>query len=248
MGKISAFGTVFNFGTAQVETATVIGTITGNGNARVILTADGMTGSAITTDVAVVSPDTADTVATKIRAALALVANIVAYFYIGGSGAQVVLTRKAAAAVDATMNIDINNESCTGLTDAPTSTTTIAGVAYAAVAYVTNISGPGLAADTQDVTSHDSTSGWEEQVITILRSGEVSIDLIYDPNAASISAAAGLIDKVENKALGIFQLTFPGPYTWTFSGYATSFEPGAPVDGALTATVKIKITGAPTLV
>jgi hypothetical protein len=53
--------------------------------------------------------------------------------------------------------------------------------AFAPVAYVTNIGGPGLALDVEDVTSHDQATAWEEVVPTILRSGEVSIDLVFDP-------------------------------------------------------------------
>ena len=59
------------------------------------------------------------------------------------------------------------------------------------IAAVSNISGPGLSLDTEDVTTHDSASGWEEVVGTILRSGEVSLDLVYDPNAATHKYASG---------------------------------------------------------
>jgi hypothetical protein len=43
---------------------------------------------------------------------------------------------------------------------------------YNLVANVTNIGGPSLALDVEDVTSHESTGGWEEVVATILRTGE----------------------------------------------------------------------------
>ncbi len=117
-----------HIGTAQVETATVVGTITGSGDATVITTAAGMAGSPITTAVAVLENDTAAQVATKIRAALNLDANIAAMFAIGGTGANVVLTRFIAAANDGTLNVSIDNGTCTGLTAAPTSANTTAGV------------------------------------------------------------------------------------------------------------------------
>lgn len=118
-------------GTKQVETATVVGTITGAGNATAILTAAGMTGSPITTQVPVALADTASIVAGKIRAALAGVANIAAWFTIGGAGALIVLTAKLAAADDQTMNLDVDNGTCTGLTDEPTSVHTTPGAAGA---------------------------------------------------------------------------------------------------------------------
>jgi len=116
-------------GTAQVETATVVGTITTAGNATVIVTASGMTGTPVTLTVAVALNDTATLAAGKIRAAMALDAGIAAWFYIGGTGADIVLTRKTAAANDATVNISIANNTCAGITDDTTSADTTAGVA-----------------------------------------------------------------------------------------------------------------------
>jgi predicted secreted protein len=118
------------------------------------------------------------------------------------------------------------------------------------IAQVSNISGPGLSLDTQDVTSHDSTGGWEEVVGTILRSGEISLDLVYDPNAATHkNASGGLLYDLAQRASTTCSIVFPSSatVTWSFTAYVTGFETSAPVDGALTATVKLKITGQPTL-
>jgi hypothetical protein len=120
-----------------------------------------------------------------------------------------------------------------------------------AIGQVSNISGPGLKLDTQDVTTHDSSSGWEEVVGTILRSGEVKLDIVYDPNLATHkNAAGGLIADLISKTPQTYNLVFPSSpaATWSFSALVTGFEPGAPSDGALTASVTLKITGAPTLV
>lgn len=119
-------------GQLQIETATVLGTVTGSGNATVVVTAAGMTGSPITLSVAVLNGDTPAVVAGKIRTAMAANANIAAWFSIGGSGADIVLTRIAAAANDATMNISIDNGTSTGLTTAATSTNTLGGTAQVA--------------------------------------------------------------------------------------------------------------------
>lgn len=248
MAKQAAFGTSLGIGTRQVETATVVGTVTLGGNATVIVTAAGMTGTPITTNVAVLLNDTPDTVAQKIRTALALVANIVAKFAVGGSGPYVQLTRLIAAASDATLNISVANGTCTGLTDDTTSDTTTAGVANAVIAAVRSISGPGLSLDTEDVTTHDSTEAWEEVVATILRTGEVALEIVYDPAAATHSATAGLLDYLENGKEGFFTLTFPDTTAWLFPGYVIGFEPDAPHDGALTANVTLKISGKPTIV
>lgn len=122
------------------------------------------------------------------------------------------------------------------------------GTAYA---QAKSISGPGMSLDTEDVTSHDSTGAWEEVVGTILRSGEISMDIVYDPAHATHKYAAGgvIYDFVQRTAIAL-TLVFPdaATTTWSFNALVTGFEPQGPVDGALTATVKFKLTGQPTLV
>lgn len=120
-------------GVAQVETATVIGTIgaAGAGDVEVIVTAAGMNNTPKTVGVAVANNDTAAQVAGKIRTALQADADIghtdTGFFVVTGSDAQVVLTAKAQAANDATMNISIDNDTSSGLTPSPTSANTTAG-------------------------------------------------------------------------------------------------------------------------
>ena len=113
--------------TKQVETGTVIGTITQSGNASVTVTAFGMGNSPKTIPVAVTLSDTASIVGGLIRTALAFDSDIAAMFLVSGTGANVVLTKHLAAANDSTLNIAIDNGTCTGLTAAPTSTNTLAG-------------------------------------------------------------------------------------------------------------------------
>ena len=114
------------------------------------------------------------------------------------------------------------------------------GVTYA---QVTNISGPGLSLDTQDVTSHDSAGAWEEVVGTILRSGEITLEIVYDPaNATHKYAAGGLLYDLVSRTAIALSLVFPGAVTWSFNALVTGFEPSAPVDGALTASVTLKLT------
>lgn len=119
------------------------------------------------------------------------------------------------------------------------------------IAGVKNISGPSLSLDTEDVTSHDSTEYWEEVVGTILRSGEISLDIVYDPVAATHKyAAGGLLHDLASRTLVAYTLIFPddATTTWSFNALVTGFEPTGAVEGALTATAKLKISGKPTLV
>lgn len=113
--------------TQQVETATVIGTVTGTGNATVTVTSRDITGSPLAVSVAVTNGDTASVVGGLVRTALAFNQYVSAQFLISGTGANVVLTSHIARANDTTLNIAIANDTCTGLTAAPNSTNTTAG-------------------------------------------------------------------------------------------------------------------------
>jgi predicted secreted protein len=117
------------------------------------------------------------------------------------------------------------------------------------IAQVKSVSGPGIKLDTVDVTTHDSTGGWEEVVGTILRSGEVKLELEYDPATATHkNAADGLIAIMIGKVAHSFTLSWPdAATTWVFNALVTGFEPSAPHDKDLSATVTLKVSGAPTI-
>ena len=118
-------------GVLQVETATVIAAAgaTTAGDATVIVIAANLAESPLTLPVALsLADNTASLIATKIRAALNASGEISAIFTVGGTGANVTLTAKIAIANDTTLNISIANGTCDGITAAPTSTSTTAGV------------------------------------------------------------------------------------------------------------------------
>jgi len=138
--------TSWTAGTAQVETATAAGTVSGTGNASVVVTSTGMTGSPLTVSVPVTSGDTASVWAGKVRTALAANATIAARFTVSGTTTSIVLTRKPLVSytlngssvpvytsTDASLNIALDNGTSTGITPASTSTETTAGTATAGV-------------------------------------------------------------------------------------------------------------------
>jgi len=117
---------------------------------------------------------------------------------------------------------------------------------FTKIAKVTNIGGPSLSLDTGDTTDHDSVDGWEEVMATILRSGEVSLELSFLPGNAGHK---GLISDMTNRVLRNFKIVFPDTdtTTWSFSGFVVGFDPSAPHDNKLEATVTIKPSGKPIL-
>jgi len=118
-------------GTAQVETATVVGTIAadGAGNANVVVTGALIAGSPLLVEVAVANDDTAAQVGGKIRTALGLVSAITDEYTISGADENIILTCDTTTGNDSTLNISIDNGTCSGLTAAPESVATVAGVA-----------------------------------------------------------------------------------------------------------------------
>jgi len=133
--------TAFVVGVAQVETATAAGTVTATGDASVIVTSAGMTGSPLTILVPVANGDTPTVWAGKVRTVLTANATIAARFTVGGSTTAISLTRLPAtvggtsiySANDTTLNIALANGTSTGITTASTSANTTAGVATSGV-------------------------------------------------------------------------------------------------------------------
>lgn len=248
MSKYPAFGVTLDAGIQQVETAVVVVTTITAGNSDWILTAAGMTGTPITTVVALANDDSADTVATKAAAEMNNDSDITDMFKVVANGPNIIITRIVAAANDGTLNLAYADDTSGGLTDDATSNDTIAGVAAVEIAAVTNFDGLALSLDTADVTTHDQATAFEEAVGTILRTGELTLAIIYDPAGATHKASAGgVIYRLENKQYTWFDFTFVSTFNWTFSGFVTAFKPTAPVGDSLTASVTIKITGPPVL-
>lgn len=110
------------------------------------------------------------------------------------------------------------------------------------IAGVRDISGPSMALSTVDATAHDSTDGFREFVPGLADGGEVSFELVFDPKAADHEY---LHDALAGRTEESFQLIFTdtGDTEYHFDGYVTAFEPGAPVEGFISANVTIKVTG-----
>jgi hypothetical protein len=127
-------------GTRQVETATGVGTVTGAGNVRVILTASGMDLNPLALDVPVTLGQTASQWMATVRHYFSTTPQVQMYFAVSGSGADMILTRRSPyAANDSTLNISIGGTgtTATGITAVPTSVNTTAGVAFSQMNEIT---------------------------------------------------------------------------------------------------------------
>jgi hypothetical protein len=150
-------------GTLQKETATATGTITATGNARVTITSANFSTSTKfrVISVPVQLNDTPTAWANKVRGALNANEDIIALFNIDGQNREITLTNKRARAQDATLNIALENDTCTGISPALTSVNTQAGT----------VSSSELISDVYTPTAHipsfDGTS--EIKIVGMLR-------------------------------------------------------------------------------
>lgn len=110
------------------------------------------------------------------------------------------------------------------------------------IAQRVSISGPSRQVGTVETTNLDSTTKTYRP--TILDNGELSLDIEFDPDDAT---HISLEDLMTTPAVSTWALVFADatPSTYSFSGILTGFEIGGmEVEGNLTASLTIKLTGA----
>ena len=116
---------------------------------------------------------------------------------------------------------------------------------FTTIAAIRDIAGPTLALNTVEVSTRDSA--WRKFAATMIDGGEVTFDIVYDPDTATHGEAAlgGLVYALEQRRREQFKLSFADstPATATFYGFVTRFQPKTPMDGAQTADVTLKIDG-----
>jgi len=124
------------------------------------------------------------------------------------------------------------------------------GGSFTTLAQVLDLSGPEFSVDTEETTNQSSAGGYEEFIPTIKRSGNVSFDLLFDPNAATHEiASTGILYVMVNRKLRGYQLLMPttAAKQWNFLGYVVGFSQANPVAGVQKASITIKVSGQPTI-
>lgn len=206
----------------QIETATVVGTISTAGNATVIVTGKNLVGSPITLSVAVALSDTATLVAGKIRTAMNANAYIPLMYTVGGTGAVITLTNIIAKEDDSTLNISVANGTCAGLTNALTSANTLAGGTFTKLADI--ITYPDLGASPSKLDTTDlSQPKYKTNIFGLIEAPDMTFECNYDE---TIYQAINALT-----AEYFFELLFgasDGLFTW--KGQVMAFTSGSGVD------------------
>ena len=108
---------------------------------------------------------------------------------------------------------------------------------------LTNISGPGISADTIDVTSHDSTGAYRQFVAGLIDGGEISLE----GNLVTAAAGNAFMTAINARSTTACSVIFPTIGKWAFAAVPTAFETQTPHDGKIGFTASVKVTGKPTL-
>jgi predicted secreted protein len=119
---------------------------------------------------------------------------------------------------------------------------------FTTLAEVTAITPPAMARDTVDATHELSPGAWREFIAGLKDGGEVSLDLNFVPGGTAAAAMTAELDLDGPLASINRQIIFPDSSYFSFVGILTAFEPDAPIDDKMAASVTFKVSGKPTLV
>ena len=116
---------------------------------------------------------------------------------------------------------------------------------------------PQLKADQLDVTCQDESTHYYDWLSTLIDGGEISFPIVFDPTCithnetATVAGtnAGGLKYLIENRLKRNMRIQLPTtPGTrFRFLGTVSGFAGDAKVKGSLMTTVKVKVSGKPTL-
>lgn len=222
MGYVSTATTTLKYGISQVETATIVGTITGTGNATVTITGAGITGSPVAVSVPVVLGDTPTIVALKTANAINLNTSVSAIYNAVNSGATVILTRIIPKSTDSTLNVASTNGTCTGLTAQATSVATTSGLALSTLCAITGYPDLGSAPSKLDTTDMSQATN-KTSIIGLSDSPDLTFDANYDKNVMdTINTLTG------NYGFELGFGTTDGKFNW--QGQVRVFSKGGGID------------------
>ena len=119
---------------------------------------------------------------------------------------------------------------------------------FSTIAFVSDITGPGISGQVVDVTSMSGNTAWRSKIVTLLDGGDVSFKAFWQPMLASHQNLLTLFSHRGAGAPGVpidFRLVFPDQdaTVYAFSGFVSKCSLTEAVAGVIEAQVSITITG-----
>lgn len=112
------------------------------------------------------------------------------------------------------------------------------------LAEVFNITPPSAAVDQVDVTHMQSPDRRREFIDGLIDGGECSFEMNYIPGSTSDDRLNEILDTpVGESRRKRCRIIYPNSIVHTFSGNLMTYEPTAPTDDKMTATVTFRVTG-----
>lgn len=111
------------------------------------------------------------------------------------------------------------------------------------IAELRDITSPALTRNTIDTTTHNDDE--DSFVVGIRRKGDMTFQINYlGSGEATHGSSSGLVKAWQDGSNDLYQIDYPDGARWLFSGYVINLATSSPVDGAQTAQVGIRPSGA----
>ncbi|MEH0567811.1 phage tail tube protein [Streptomyces scabiei] len=113
---------------------------------------------------------------------------------------------------------------------------------FTPIANVTDITPPGIERETYDVTAHDSEDAWRSSSAAEGRWRGRARPQLRPPRTRFAAR------RLRRRGARSYKVVWPGTLgNWAFKAIITNFEPEAPHDDKLAASVTYKVSGKPTI-
>lgn len=106
---------------------------------------------------------------------------------------------------------------------------------FQTIAQIRDIVGPGRQTDVIDLTTRDDADQHHNMKPGLKGMGEVTFDIIYDPELASHDASSGLVAMAQAGTKGAWRLLLPNGEIGLVNAIVTGFNPKAPMNDAFAA-------------
>lgn len=113
------------------------------------------------------------------------------------------------------------------------------------VAQVTGFTPPNPTRDIIDVTNSSSLNSAREFIAGLIDYGEAGFELVWDIGSATDTLLRGMSIEAKPRTWKATFTQVAGTPSITFKAYLTGYERAVPLDDKMTATITLKVTGAP---